>query len=270
MLARPLGNRICSESNPPSSSLAERSDGSVPQPPPIVSIVGSLGSWDCFGVRRLSIVCMSTRCRFLDLVPTAKYLDACHDSQRVLPIVGTSRKAYSYHFQVHVSLRGTDRLAPDVNITTRLLQYSAFAYDSHRPCPTTHSMQVVTRLSPGNLHGASSLHTQPADRQTFAFTCSPLSRHVGRTWLIRNLCLSFRGIPPGQAPCYNTIVEHVTIPAYMNVLAISSRGPTLGGPPTSQPRILTTFVASWHGMAWHTGRMIMFCIICVIFFRATQ
>jgi hypothetical protein len=171
------------------------------------------------GVRRLSILCMSTRCRFLDLVPTAKYLDACHDSQRVLPIIGILPERQILIIFRHtycIFTRYRSACSRCENITTRLLQSSAFAYDPHRPCPTTHSMQVVTRLSLGNLHGASSLHTQPADRQTFAFTCSPLSRHVGRTWLIRNLCLSFRGIPPGQAPCYNTIVEHVTIPAYMN------------------------------------------------------
>ena len=159
---------------------------------------GSLGSWDYLGVRRLSIVCMSTRCRFLDLVPTAKYLDACHDSQRVLPIIGILPERQILIIFRHtycIFTRYRSACSRCENITTRLLQSSAFAYDPHRPCPTTHSMQVVTRLSLGNLHGASSLHTQPADRQTFAFTCSPLSRHVGRTWLIRNLCLSFRGIP---------------------------------------------------------------------------
>lgn len=196
MLARPLGNRICSKSNPPSSSLAERSDGSVPQPPPIVSIVsiswilglfGSSQTVNSMHVHALPVFGLGANCQVLGRMSRL--------ATRITYHWHTSRKADSYHFQAHVSLRGTDRLAPDVNITTRLLQYSAFAYDSHRPCPTTHSMQVVTRLSLGNLHGASSLHTQPADRQTFAFTCSPLSRHVGRTWLIRNLCLSFRGIP---------------------------------------------------------------------------
>jgi hypothetical protein len=76
-----------------------------------------------------------------------------------------------------------------------------------------------------------------------AFTCSPRSRHVERTWLIRYLCLSFRGMP-GPMLTAPLLSMSSFPPTCTYLLAKLSKSLTFSGPPILNQVTYLPLVAS--------------------------
>lgn len=212
-------------------------DPSVPQPLPVVNISCVLGLGSSQNVT--SIVHMacprlflsSTWCQVLGRLVTIR--DADWQTSHKGKSIGTQG---IYIFQVHAALRGTrvpTRLPPESRGCKHNKQHAAY---SILCLPHIYHLDFQDYKALPR-----SIPTEPADRRTFASIRSPLSRHIGRTWLFRNLCRSFRGIPGSMIQ--NPSLSMSSFPPTGMAWQYFQKVPRFCGPPSSQPRKLTIYRA---------------------------